>query len=425
MENQPGATLEVGSVGVHVALSDVAILVVAVVAAVTVWRRGAASLRAARTVWLAAGAFLALVFAATLYGKAVDGGYALGEHAVTAAKFAEYSLLALAVPVLVRGRRDIEALLGVVSLWSALATLLALAQFLGADVAGAWSAGRRQPSFLGHHDFAALSGAALAVGLGALALGRDWPVRRAISATAGAAGGLGLVLSGSVAGVMGAAAAALAVAAVALRRRTSSPRRLLAVAAAIAAVGAGVVALRSQDFDQFLRWLGVRTEQRTTREDVQTYAHHTLLAYIGWRIFRDHPLLGVGWQGSAEYANYRPYLDDARRRFPNTAPRAFPGRDRPYGVQNVWVQALADLGAVGFALFVGLFATGLAFAGRLALRAPPATAAVAALGGAWLLVTMGVWSANGLVAGIPIDALLWLALGLVGASAAMARDARA
>ena len=61
---------------------------------------------------------------------------------------------------------------------------------------------------------------------------------------------------------------------------------------------------------------------------------------------------------------------------------------------------------------------GLWTAGRAALRAPPETAALATVAGAWLLVAMGVWSALGLVAGIPLDGLTWLALGLAAATAA-------
>ena len=48
-------------------------------------------------------------------------------------------------------------------LWSAVATTVALVQFFGLDVFEAWNPGWRQPSFLGHHDLAALS--ALVVGL--------------------------------------------------------------------------------------------------------------------------------------------------------------------------------------------------------------------------------------------------------------------
>ena len=54
--------------------------------------------------------------------------------------------------------------------WSIAATGFALLQFFGVDIADAWAAGRRQPSFLGHSDFAALSAFALGIGLAGLLL---------------------------------------------------------------------------------------------------------------------------------------------------------------------------------------------------------------------------------------------------------------
>jgi O-antigen ligase len=140
---------------------------------------------------------------------------------------------------------------------------------------------------------------------------------------------------------------------------------------------------------------------------VQTYAHRTLLAWIGWQIWKGHPLTGVGWEGSAEPANFKPYLPAAHRHFPSEPPLAFPSSapNRRYGVQNSWVQALADLGLVGFALWVAVFASALWLAARnaapTALYALMATAVLA-----WL------WTAQGYVAGIPLDALTWITFGL-------------
>ena len=53
-------------------------------------------------------------------------------------------------------------------------------------------------------------------------------------------------------------------------------------------------------------------------------------------------------------------------------------------------------------------------AARAALRGTAVLAGSLALG--WLLVAMGVWAALGLIAGVPEDATLWLALGLAAAA---------
>jgi hypothetical protein len=84
-------------------------------------------------------------------------------------------------------------------------------------------------------------------------------------------------------------------------------------------------------------------------------------------------------------------------------------------VQNAYVQALADLGGVGLGLLVALLGAGIWVAARAALRGTVVLAGTLAL--SWLLVTMGVWAALGLVAGVPADAALWLALGLAAAAA--------
>ncbi len=419
VENQPGFTVEAGSASAHVALSDLAVLAVGVLAAATALH-DPRPLRPGLAVWAAGAALLALVFAASFYPLLRDEPYAWQDHLVTAGKFAEYALLALAVPLLVRGERDLRGLLAVLVAWSAAATVFAVAQFAGADIAGAWGAGRRQPSFLGHHDFAALSGATGALGLAAIALGASSRLPRALSASGGVAGGLGLVLSGSSAGAIGFAAGAVAIAIVARLRAGLTLRRLAALAAVTVSVCGGVALLRGGDVESFLRWLGALPARKEV--GVETYVHRTLLAYIGWRIFLDHPVAGVGWQGSKEAPAFGPYLDDARREFPDAPAIAFPSSEHPWGVQNAYVQALADLGAIGLALFLGLLGSGLFVAGRIAVRGPPASTLPAVLAGLWLLTAMGVWAALGLVAGLPVDGLTWLALGLAVLSAGLARE---
>lgn len=421
VDYQPGVTIGLGSTSASAHLSDLAVLGVGLAALVAGFHRGFGPLRAALPLWIAAAALLAMIFAATAYPALRHVGYPWPTHLVTAAKFAEYALLALALPLLLRGREDFHRLLLAVTLWSAVASAVALLQFAGAPILGAWPRGGRQPSFLGHHDLAALSGAALALALAAIAFGRLSSRERAVARAAGVSGGVGFVLSGALTGAVGLALAAAAAGLVAARRTGISRRRVLGLVALTGAVILGVVALRASPIDQFLRFLGLRAEQRTTREDVQSFAQRTMLAYIGVKILIDHPVVGIGWHGSDDEAGYGPYLAAAHARFPDQPPRAFPSPEHPWGVENGYVQALADMGAVGFGLLVALLGTGLALSARAALRAPPASAAPALVGLLWLLVVMGIWNGIGLIAGLPFDALLWLALGLGAVAAGSGR----
>jgi O-antigen ligase len=424
VDYQPGFTVHTGAASEHVVLSDLVLLAVGVAALVAGLRRGFAPLRAGRPIWIAGAIFLLDVGAGSVYPKLWASGYEASIHVVTAAKFAEYGLLALSVPLLVRARKDVELLLAALVAWSAVATVAGVAQIFGADILEAWTAGRRQPSFLGHHDFASLSGAALAVCFVGLALRPVWRPRSALLAVAGVSGGLGLIISGSTAGAIGLAVGAGALLLGARLRGWLERRRALAVAAITAVVLGGVFVLRAGDFNQFLRFVGVE-QAKVQNNGIQSYVQRTMLVYIGWRIFEDNPIGGAGWQASSEYRVYSPYLAAAHREFPGTPEQAFPSPQHPWGVQNAYVQAMSDLGVVGLITLLGLLATALAVTARAALRAPPAAAMTALVALVWLVVVMGVLSALGLVAGIPTDALLWLSLGFCVYAVGRARDAHA
>jgi O-antigen ligase len=409
VEFQPKVT--VGEV--TVALSDVAVLAVAVSAALALPEH-AHRLRGSRWLWLAAIAFLAFVTIACLYPLATDSEYDWKTHLVTAAKYAEYAVLAPAVVLLVRDTRALTRLLGTVAVWSVAAGLVAVVQFAGVDILHAWPAGIRQPSFAGIPDLGALGGAALGVGFLGLLLPQAVSSRITIAALVG--GTLSLVLSNGVAPELGLIAAALAVALVARRRLETSWRTIGAIGAVTVVCGIGVHALRSGDLAQYARYVGLAEAEQSTNDEVQTYAQRQLMAYIGLRVWLDKPLLGAGWQSIRERQVYAPFLADAHRRFPDQPEQAFPNADiqyRQYGIDNAYIQALAELGAVGFGLFVALLGVGLVLGLKRALRAPPEPAARALLGLLWLLVVAGVWVGQGLVAGTGFTALSWLALGFV------------
>jgi hypothetical protein len=395
---QPGVRVPLGSTHLGLELSDLAVVVVALLALREGLRAGFVPLRPGLALWVAS---IALVLWIAVRSDSLT-------HLVTAAKFSEYALLAVSAPLILRRRDEWELVAAAIVGWSVAATFVGLVQFFGLHILDAWAAGRRQPSFLGHSDFAALSAFALAIGLAAVLI-----AGRRIAWVSVVSGALGLILSGATAGLIGIAAGAAALIYAISRRRSLALRDIAVTGAVVGVVAAGVFVLRAGDFENFLRFVHLKGREAQTA-NIQTYSHHTLLAYIGYRIWRDHPVVGAGWQGSSDPDVVDPQLPAAHREFPDVAPLAFPTRAHEWGVQNAYVQAAADLGLIGLALWLAPFALALV----LALRAIAPPGAVASFS---ILAAMGIWGGQGLVAGIPLDAATWLAIGL-GATAAAERS---
>jgi O-Antigen ligase len=402
LKYQPSLYFDLGSTEVGVQLSDVAVLGVVAAGISAGGRLGFAPLARGLPLWIAVG----LLFTWILVEIALPAGshgYPWQTHGVTAAKFLEYALLAPSVVLVVRRHADLLFLVGVVIAWSTAATFIGLLQFFGADLFVSGATGGRQLSFLGFHDFGALSAAALTVGMASIAL-PQLGLNTRLGGVAVVSGVLGVILSAPVTAVIGLGLAALALAAIALLRHQAAPRRLAAVGAILAVTAAGTTAMRADQLEEVLRFVGIETAQRAD-EEVESYGHRTVLAWIGWQMFLDHPIAGVGWEASGDPGRFMRYVPAARREFPDAPRLAFPAPDRRYGVQNLYVQALADLGIVGLILLLSVFAC----AAWLALRARTALATIGVL---WLAVAAGVWGALGIVAGIPLVALTWLGVGL-------------
>ncbi len=390
----------------HVALgnvdvygSDVAIVAVLAAAVVAGLKFGWEPLRRGMTLWIVSALFLALMFASCFWRPLGD----LTTHLTTVAKFGEYALIAPAVVLLFRRQVDLDRFLWVFVCWAAAAGLWGALMFLGVvDDPDGPRPGQREVSFLGHQILGSFTGAAVAIGFAAIALG----TRRWLAAIAVAGGGIGVIIDASVFAFLGTVLAAIAVVVVARRLRTLNLARLVAIGAILVVVGSGVYVLRGSDVTNYLGFLGITEPAKSTAGHVETGQQRTLLLWMGWQMWKDHPVLGLGIDRSN--TGFQPYLAALRRRFPGEPAEAYPSKQNPWGVQNYWLQLATDMGIPGFVLGVSVFLVGLVLAFK-GVRVNPFAALVAV---GLVLVAAGTWNAEGIVAGIPLDAVTWIGLGL-------------
>jgi O-antigen ligase len=417
--HQSGLDLDLGSTTITLRPSDGAVVAVLLAALVSAMWLGSARLNAARILWVPGIALLAWLAFETFRPASMDDAR-FEDHVVSYVELVEYALLAVAVPLLVRRAQDLAVVVAVLVLWSAVATGAALAQFVGVDVLEARGAGLRQPSFLTFHDLAALSVVALGVAAAGILCTRRRIPAPAVFTLALVAGALGLVLAGSIAGVAGFALGALVIAFAARSRFAPSGRRLLALVGLVAVVAGGVSAVRAGWLEPVVEAVGI-AEERAGEEEAGP--EREVLAYIGLRIFQDNPIFGVGWQRSARAEIFEPYLAGARARYPDEAAEAFPAADRELGVQSLYVQLLADAGAIGLALLLAIGAGGLVLCSRTAAYASSPWAAGAGLAVMCALIALaGEWALVGAVPGIPLQAATCLLLGLAAAGAATVEE---
>ena len=237
-------------------------------------------------------------------GRLRFGSYPTRTHLTTAAKWLEYMLLAPALAAVARRPRDLVPAAVTLAAWDALAGIVGVLQFFGAlgDLDGT-PAGQRKPSFVGYHDYAALSGATLCLALLVLARGARSPAERRFAVAAGVAGGVGMVLGGAFDSLLG---IVLAASAIVLATRLRDPRRLAAIAVIVLSVAFGVVAIRSAAVADGLKFLGVKKGTGGAATHIQSYRQRVLLAYIGGRIF-------IGIRCSASAGRARPIPTRSRR----------------------------------------------------------------------------------------------------------------
>lgn len=412
-------SLTVGPVTAN--LTDLGIAAVAAAAIVEGVRRGFGPLRAGIAVWAPLLAFLVWILLSLGWARHFDPSYRLTSHLVSASKFAEYTVLAPAVPLILRRQVDRRALVWAVVLWSSFLTLIAVLQFLGlVDEFKGRRPGQREPSYIGVHDLGAFSGAALSIAFASLLLGNS---RRARTIVAAAAGAIGIAVAAALDSVGGMWLAVVVAWGLARRRASIGIVPVLALVAICGITTVGAVSLRGSAITQFLRFLGIKPETRQTQQNIQTYAHRTLLGYIGLKIWVAHPVVGVGWQESEAEKAYGPTLPAAHRRFASEAPQSFPSPQHPWGVQNGIIQTLADLGIVGLLLLASAVGAALVILTRTAGRGPPQSAGTAIMTSGWIIFAIAVFTGSGLLPGLPVDALLWLGLGLAASSYATVHTA--
>ena len=387
--------------------SDIAILLIVLAAATSGFVYGWQPLRPARVVWVCAAAMLA-IFAVSCFWRPLQ---LVSTHLITAAKFGEYVLLAPAAVLLFRRAVDLDRFMVAWIVWAGAASLWGFLQFCGlVNEFDGLRPVQREVSFIGHESLGSFTGSAMFLGFVGLALGE----RRRLSWAAIGLGGLGVVIDASISVYAGVLVAGLVVVAVAWRARTLSWRRALALGATLLVVGAGVEGLRGGDVSNYLSLIGIHVSHAPA-VGVQTGSQRLLLLYIGYRIWLAHPWLGVGFEHSGD--RYQPFLAAAHRAYPNDQPLAFPSKAHPWGIQNFWLQVLADTGVVGLAATIATFAAAFLVAARAFAR----NRFLALVGVSWLLLAMGTWTAIGIVSGIPLDAVTFFGVGLAAAAASITR----
>jgi O-antigen ligase len=398
-------------------LADLGVLAVTILALVRVHRDGVEALRGSMWLWVGSLALLLYVAAASLYPTISDPDYAWKTHLATAVKFAEYFVLAPVTAVLLRDRTSIGRFYAVIAGFTAVAAAIAVLQLCGVHIFRAWPAGERQPSFTGVANLGTLGAAALALAF----LGVLWPgsITRRVTAFLLVSGLVAVVISAEIAAGLGLGGVLLVSLFVVHKRRGLEPRRVLLVCGVTAICALGLLVMRAGDFSQFARSFGIMKAQKATTENIQTYAQRTLMLYIGLRIFEAHPIFGAGWQSVREYHVYSPFLAAAHRRFPNESAQSFPSPQNRWGVDNAYVESLAELGLVGTAFFLAFLGITLGLGLRGSLRAPPPAAQLALAGLLWMIVTMGIWAGEGFDPGSGFAALAFFAIGLIAAARAL------
>jgi O-antigen ligase len=392
--NQPELTVHALGNSITFVPADVALAALAVLCVGRLLERRSLP-RPARAITATGAAFAAWL----LLSSAVSSSAAF----IGAAKLVEYGLLALGLILFVTRRQQLWLLFGVLALVNTIGVGRALYDF-------AHHPGSRQGAFLGEHDLAALSTMTLAGALVTLYAPRS---RGWWFAGAGLVGAIGVTLGAALAQLLGLYLAVAAILALAALRRSTSMRAIVVTLVVTGAVTAGTLSLRSGELGFLQAWFGSKKPE-VPGQYAGSWSQRLIFAYIGGRIFIDHPVLGSGWYGVIPPKVYARYVPDARRRFPDQPPRYFPSPPANFIPQQTYDQVLYELGIVGAALFLALAVVTIRTAISVGRRWPRRRTdeGLAYLPAAWVASLAGALAGAALFGGIPMTAIFWFTLGV-------------
>ena len=408
--NQPGFSVSLAGTSVRIVLGDLLLAALVVAIALHISRTRAYPRKAA-VLSVAALAFAALILATAL----ANGSTAF----VAAGKLVSLFALLVGCIVLI----DSTDRLWIVVLLIVVVTTAAVGWGL---VGFAQHPGRRQASFLGEHDLAALSTACLIVALAAL------HCRHRLSHlpfVAGVVGSAGIILGAALASLLSLYLAIAALIAIAALRRSLRLRSVVITLVIAAALTGGTYSLRAGDLGFLQQWFAP-AEDAQPGQYAGSWSQRLIFVYIGGRVFLDRPVLGTGWWGELPPAEYARFLPDARKRYPDQPARYFPPATGSFIPQQTFDQVAYELGIVGIALFAALLVAAARAAVKSARAWPPGDSdeLAAYLGAPWLASLVGAIAGSALFGGTPMAALFWLTFGLVGALSVLAvtsgREAR-
>ena len=244
------------------------------------------------------------------------------------------SLAWLAASVL-ETRRDLRLLVGAVTLGGLIAIVAALAE--GGALTARAHGTLTSPDILG-----LVSGFVLMIGaFGGLTADARTRILLVV------AGLVGLVLGKSVAAFVATGFAVALGLALASAAPAMAAQRARQTVLAVALAGVAVFGILS-----FLR----PEENPSSPQFTQSSAYaRIVLGTAGLEIFADHPVIGAGWRESSSprLISDRAINLELRQLYPNTNPSFYPDVT-PTSVHDTYIQILADLGLVGFLLFVGM-----------------------------------------------------------------------